>query len=162
MKQKKALTDMLLMLFFMVFAAVAIWYVIPSQIKVTAVMEKEVMSPRTVPYLAAGGVLLVSAIGFVSNLAAWLKARREEGPMERERKTREQWADALLPYGIFALIVVYGLLFKTFGIVAASLIVPPVILFLLRCRKWYMYLILYAFFGLMYALFTLVLHVPIK
>ena len=120
------------------------------------------MSPRTVPYLAAGGVLLVSAIGFVSNLATWLKARREEGPIERERKTREQWADALLPYGIFVLIVVYGLLFKTFGIVAASLIVPPVILFLLRCRKWYMYLILYAFFGLMYALFTMVLHVPIK
>ena len=90
------------------------------------------------------------------------KARREEGPIERERKTREQWADALLPYGIFVLIVVYGLLFKTFGIVAASLIVPPVILFLLRCRKWYMYLILYAFFGLMYALFTMVLHVPIK
>ena len=58
--------------------------------------------------------------------------------------------------------MVYGLLFKTFGIVAASLIVPPVILFLLRCRKWYMYLILYAFFGLMYALFTMVLHVPIK
>ena len=104
---------------------------------------------------------LLTAVMALS-LAAWLKARREEGPAEREKKTREQWADALLPYGIFALIVVYGLLFKTFGIVAASLIVPPVILFLLRCRKWYMYLILYAFFGLMYALFTMVLHVPIK
>ena len=51
MKQKKALQDTLLMLFFMIFSAVMIFLVIPGQIKVTPVMEKEVMSPRTVPYL---------------------------------------------------------------------------------------------------------------
>lgn len=150
------------MLFFIIFAAVTIWYVIPSQIKVTAVMEKEVMSPRTVPYLASSGILLISVFGFITNFVTYLRARRDEMPVDRENKTKDQWVNELFPYFIFALIVVYGLLFRIFGIVVASLIVPAAILFFLRCRKWYMYLILYGFFGIIYTLFTVVLHVPIK
>lgn len=162
MKQKKAMQDMLLMLSFVLFAAVLIWYVIPSQIKVTAVMEKEVMSPRTVPYLAAWGCLLVALGGFLSNLVVYLKERKHHGSAAHEKKTREQQIDELFPYLIFLLIVLYGVLFNLLGIIPASLTVPVVILFLLRCRKWYMYAILYGFFGAMYAIFTVILHVPIK
>ena len=162
MKQKKALQDTLLMLFLMVFSAVMIFVIIPGQIKVTPVMEKEVMSPRTMPYLAAGGMLIMSVIGFGSNLIAYLKERKANEDVVKEKKSREQWLDILLPYFIFLLIVVYGFLFAKFGIVIASLIVPAAILFFLRCRKWYMYAILYGFFGIMYTLFTVVLHVPIK
>lgn len=150
------------MLFFMIFAAVMMFVIIPGQIKVTPVMEKEVMSPRTVPYLAAGGILAISAIGFVSSLFTYLKERKASAGAPKEKKTREQWMDTLFPYFIFLLIVVYGVLFAKFGIVIASIIVPAAILFFLRCRKWYMYAILYAFFGIMYTLFTVVLHVPIK
>lgn len=162
MKQKKALQDTLLMLFFMIFSAVMIFLVIPGQIKVTPVMEKEVMSPRTVPYLAAGGMFIMSAIGFVSSLFSYRKERKASESAVKEKKTREQWMDTLFPYFIFLLIVVYGIFFAKFGIVIASLIIPAAILFFLRCRKWYMYAILYSFFGLMYTLFTVVLHVPIK
>lgn len=148
------------MLFFMIFAAVMMFVIIPGQIKVTPVMEKEVMSPRTVPYLASGGILVISAIGFLSSLFTYLKERKAS--VDAPKKTREQWMDTLFPYFIFLLIVVYGVFFAKFGIVIASLIVPAAILFFLRCRKWYMYAILYAFFGIMYTLFTVVLHVPIK
>lgn len=150
------------MLFFTLLAAVMIWVVIPGQIKVTAVMEKEVMSPRTVPYLAAGGIMLMSVIGFLSNLITYIKERKAAGPARREVKTPSQWTDMLFPYLIFILIVIYGLLFYCFGIVTASLIIPAVILFLLRCRKWYIYLALYGFFGIIYTVFTVILHVPIK
>ena len=162
MKQKKALQDMLLMLFFILVAAVMICVVIPGQIKVTAVMEKEVMTPRTVPYLAAGGIMVMAVIGFFSSLMTYIRERRANGPVEKEAKTSSQRVDALFPYFIFLLIVVYGVLFYYFGIVIASLIVPAVILFFLRCRKWQTYLMLYAFFGIMYTVFTVVLHVPIK
>ena len=162
MKHKKNLQDMFLMLFFMVLAAVMIWVVIPGQIKVTAVMEKEVMTPRTFPYLASAGILVISAVGFISSLVTYLKERAADTGTVKEKKTRQQWMESLFPYFIFLLIVVYGALFYQFGIVIASLIVPPLILFALGCRKWYMYVILYAFFGIMYTLFTVVLHVPIK
>lgn len=162
MKHKKPLQDMFLMLFFMVLAAVMIWVVIPGQIKVTAVMEKEVMSPRTVPYLASAGILIISAAGFISSLVTYLKERAADTGKAKEKKTCQQWIESLFPYFIFLLIVVYGVLFYQFGIVIASLTVPPLILLALGCRKWYMYVILYAFFGIMYTLFTVVLHVPIK
>lgn len=162
MRQKKAFQDMFLMLFFAVVALILIWVVIPNQIKVTAIMEKEVLSPRTVPYLAAGGILLISVIGFLSNLFIWLRERKTDQSVKQESKPKDERINALFSYLIFLLIVLYGVLFQYFGIVVASLVVPPVMLYLLRCRKWYMYLILYAFFGIMYTLFTVVLHVPIK
>lgn len=149
------------MLFFVVLAIVMIWYVIPNYIRITPVMEKEVMSPRTVPYMASIGILVVSSLGFISNLIVYLSERRTSSAV-RGKKTREEWMDTLFPFFVFAMIVLYGFMFYNFGIVIASLIVPALILFCLRCRKWYMYVILYAFFAIMYLLFTVVLHVPIK
>lgn len=149
------------MLFFVILAVVMIWFVIPNYIRVTPVMEKEVMSPRTVPYLASAGILFVSSLGFLSNLIVYLNERKKSAPM-KDKKTREEWEDILFPFIVFAMIAIYGVLFYNFGIVIASIIVPTLILFCLRCRKWYMYLILYGFFAIMYTLFTVVLHVPIK
>lgn len=162
MKQKKAKQDMLLMLFFVVVSLVLLFWVIPSQIKVTAMMEAEAFTPRSYPYLVAGGLLGVSALGFVSSLITYLHLRREEGAMKAAKKTKEEWKKALFPYFIFALIVLYGVMFNLFGIVIATLIVPPIILWALNCRKWQMYVIFYVFTAVVYLLFTQVLMVPIR
>lgn len=162
MKTKNPRQDLFLMLFFMLLAIALIFYIIPNQIKITSIMEAETFSPRSVPYLASGGLLLFSTVGFLQSLAACIKLRAPEKQAAKAKRTKEEWTDLLFPYFIFVLIFSYYLLFRYFGIVIASVIVPPVMLWCLRCRKWYMYAIYYVFFAIMYLLFTAVLGVPIK
>lgn len=162
MKQQKAKKDMFLMLFFILLSLVLLLWMIPTQIKVTAMMESESFTPRTFPYLVVIGLLAVSVIGFINNLTAYIQARKEEGVAEKVKKAKEEWKKELFPYFIFALIILYGVLFNLFGIVIATAIVPPVILWFLRCRKWQMYVVFYAFAAIIYLLFTQVLMVPIR
>ncbi len=68
----------------------------------------------------------------------------------------------LIPLGVFALALVYALLFKYIGFIPATILVPPVLLLLLGCRKWYFYAAVYVFSAVMYAVFRFVLLVPIK
>lgn len=150
------------MLFFILLSLILLLWMIPSQIKVTAMMESESFTPRTFPYLVVGGLLVVSVIGFLNNLTAYIQARKEEGVVEKVKKTKAEWKKELFPYFIFALIVLYGVLFNLLGIVIATLIVPPVILWFLRCRKWQMYVVFYVFAAIVYLLFTQVLLVPIR
>lgn len=150
------------MLFFVVVSLVLLFWAIPTQIKVTAMMETEAFTPRSYPYLVAIGLLAVSVLGFVSNLMTYLRLRKEEGTAKAQKKTKEEWEKELFPYFIFALIVLYGVLFNLFGIVIATLIVPPIILWFLNCRKWQMYVVFYVFAAIIYLLFTQVLMVPIR
>ena len=153
---------MLLMLFFIVLSLVLLLWMIPGQIKVTAMMQSEAFTPRTWPYLIVFALLGVSVVGFINNLTQYLRLRKEEGVAEKAKKTKEEWKKELFPYLIFALIVVYGVLFNLFGIIAATVIVPPIILWCLRCRKWQMYVVFYVFASVIYLLFTQVLMVPIR
>ena len=151
------------MAFFIMLSLALIFWAIPTQIKVTAMMEAESFTPRSFPYLIACGLLLVSVIGFFNDLLAYRKLVRQEaeqaGPEQTERKN---WEEILFPYFIFVLIVIYGLMFKFLGIVPATVVIPPVILWCLRCRKWQMYAAFYAFAAIIYLLFTKVLLVPIR
>ncbi len=151
------------MAFFIMLSLALIFWAIPTQIKVTAMMEAESFTPRSFPYLIAGGLLLVSVIGFFNNFLAYRKLLGQEteqaGEEPEEKKSR---GEILFPYFIFALIVVYGLMFKFLGIVPATLVVPPVILWCLRCRKWQMYVAFFVFAAIIYLLFTKVLLVPIR
>lgn len=159
MKREKVKQDMLLMLFFIAVSLVALLWLIPTQIKVTAMMEAESFTPRTFPYLIVGGLLLTSVIGFVNNLVQFLKLK-DEAPAPK--KTKEERKKELFPVLIFALIVAYVVLFNLFGIIVATVIVPPIILWCLRCRKWYMYVAFYLFAAVLFLLFTQVLMVPIR
>lgn len=162
MDRKKAKTDIYMMLFFIILSLVLLFWVIPTQIKVTAMMEVESFTPKSFPQLIASGLLLVSVIGFVKSLIVYWKLGARGERETAEKRTAGQWREALFPYVIFALIVIYGLLFKCFGIIPATIIVPPIILWCLRCRKWQMYAIFYAFTAIIYLLFTKILLVPIR
>lgn len=162
MKQEKAKKDMLLMVFLMILSLILMIWIIPSQIKVTAMMESESFTPRTWPYMIVFALLVVSVVGFINNLTQYLRLRKEEGAVEKRTRSKEDWARVFFPYLIFTLIVIYGVLFNLFGIVVATVIVPPIILWCLRCRKWQMYAAFYAFSAVVYLLFTKLLLVPIR
>ena len=68
----------------------------------------------------------------------------------------------LSAYIVFLLVLLYGILFAKLGFIAATAIVPPVILLVIGCRKWHYYLIYYAFAAALYALFKYLLLVPIR
>ena len=77
-------------------------------------------------------------------------------------RTRRETVGLFIPFIIFALILVYAVLFIQIGFIPATVIVPPVILFAVGCRKWSYYGIYYAFAAVMYLLFRCVLLVPIR
>lgn len=162
MKQQKAKRDIFLMLLLMVASLVFIVWIIPNYITVTKLMEMEAFTPRTFPNLIAYCLLAASSIGFISALFEYRKAIKEEGRMEKRKKTKEELVDELFPYFIYALILVFVIVYSSFGIIPAMLIVPPIMLWFLNCRNWKSYVAYFVFVTIMYLLFTQILAVPIK
>ena len=162
MKQQKAKQDICLMLFLIAVSLILIIWVIPNYITVTKLMEMEVFTPRTFPNLIAYALLAVSSLGLIGAVVRYIGAVKEEGRQKREKKTAAELKDALFPYLIYALILVFVLVYTLFGIVPAIIVVPPVVLWFLRCRSWKSYLAYYIFAAVIYLLFTQVLGVPIK
>lgn len=166
MNIKKARENLFVMLFFTVFCLFLIAYVIPYEIPIPAVAADQVFTPQTFPTLLAYGLAACTAIGLVKSIIEYVKIvkeMRENGIKEEHKKhSREELLGIFIPYIMYVVVVIYGLLFKYIGFVWAAVIVPPIILFLVKDRKWQHYLIIYAFIAAMYALFKLVLHVPIR
>ena len=126
-------------------------------------LSKEYITPRTFPTALCVVLTAVSLLGIITSCLKYARARREspQQATERAHPTKEKISEKKFPYLMFALILLYSLLFQKIGFVWATVIVPPIILYLLNCRKWYMYLTLYAFAATVYVIFTLVLHVPL-
>lgn len=126
-------------------------------------LSKEYITPRTFPTALCVVLTAVSLLGIITSCLKYARARRKapQQATERAHPTKEKISEKIFPYLMFALILLYSLLFQKIGFVWATVIVPPIILYLLNCRKWYMYLALYAFAATVYVIFTLVLHVPL-
>lgn len=159
MDRNKLKKDILMWGLFLIFSILMIFAIIPAQIPVSAMLAKEYITPRTFPTATCVILAVLSIIGLIHSLFKYSKL--EKVTEEKTHKTKEEIYDSVFPFLIFALILVYALMFKHLGFIWASIVIPPVILFLLNCRKWYMYLALYAFAAVVYIIFTFVLHVPL-
>ena len=78
MNQQKAKRDIFLMLFFIAASLVLIFWLIPSYITVTKLMEQESFTPRTYPNLVAYGLLIVSVLGLINSISSYVKCVRTE------------------------------------------------------------------------------------
>ncbi len=161
MERTKILKDMAMWGFFLILGILLIAVIIPSQIAVSPMLAKEYITPRTFPNALSVALIVVSVIGIVSSGMKYAKLPKEEREAKTEKKSKEQLYDQFFPYIIFALVLLYGLIFKHLGFIVATVFIPPVILFLLNCRKVYVYAALYGFAALIYVVFTFVLHVPL-
>ncbi len=162
MNINKVIKDLYLMIFFTGLSLLLLFFVIPSQIKVPALASSETFNPQTYPRLLAIGMLIVSIIGLVKTIIDYLHLKKIGVNQHREESYSNKKQETLFPYLIFSCIVVYMLIFRFWGIVPATLIIPPCLLYLLNCRSWNMYLFLYLFAGLVYILFTRILLVPLR
>lgn len=159
MDRKEIKKDILMWSIFLVLGILMIVVIIPTQIPISAMLTKEHITPRTFPTAICVVLIVLSAIGLIKSLLKYSKLEKTEEA--KVRKTKDEVYDSVFPLLIFALALVYAFVFKYFGFICATVIIPPIILYLLNCRKWYMYLALYAFAALVYIIFTVVLHVPL-
>ena len=161
MDRNKVKKDIMMWSIFLILGLLIAFVIVPSQIPVSAMLAKEYITPRTFPTAVCVVLAGLSVIGLMDSLRKWRTLEKSSDEGEKQPRTKEEIYDSIFPILIFALILVYALMFKYLGFVWASVIVPPVILYLLNCRKWYMYLALCIFAAVIYVVFTLVLHVPL-
>ncbi|MDL2247766.1 tripartite tricarboxylate transporter TctB family protein [Bacteroides sp. OttesenSCG-928-J23] len=164
MEAKKARGD--IVLYAVLTAAGAVFYkwIIPTQIYISKTASAEAFSPDTFPNAVTTLFVLASLAGLILSIFRYSGAVKREGRPEKSQKvwTARDCIGVAMPFIVFGLIVVYAMLFNAVGFILATAIVPPVILFVIGCRKWHYYAIYYGFVTLMYLLFRLVLMVPIR
>ena len=143
-----------------------VFYIIPVLIKVPAAAKKDVFTPQTFPYFCGVIMLLCSAAGTVKAVVQFQRARAaavEAGTIHEKPapKTTHERITAFIPWIVYALVVLYGLGINRIGFILPTLVMIPVILTLLGCRKWQWYLYVYLFAAAMWAIFKFVLHVQL-
>lgn len=165
MNRKNAKRDIILYIC-MAAASVAVYlWVIPAQIHMNATAKQETFNPDTFPRFVTIIFFLACIGGLLNAVRLYLQAGRTEAPQpagERRRLTRREILTRLIPYLIFLLTLVYGILFKAVGFIPATVIMIPAFLLVIGCRKWSYYAIVYAFTAGLYLLFRYVVHVPIR
>ena len=164
MNAKKARGDIILYGIFTVVGVILYKWIIPTQIYMSKTASAEPFSPDTFPNAVTILFILASLAGLILAIYHYCKAVKAEGKPVKEPvvRTRRETVGLFIPFIIFALILVYAVLFIQIGFIPATVIVPPVILFAVGCRKWSYYGIYYVFAAVMYLLFRYVLLVPIR
>ena len=164
MEAKKARGDIVVYLVLSIASIIFYRYVIPTQIYMSKTAQAETFSPDTFPNVVSVMFIIASVCGLVLAVYRYCKAVQAERKPQKEKKelSRQELIGNLIPLIVFLLVLLYAFLFKAIGFIAATAIVPPVILFVIGCRKWHYYPIYYAFAAIMYLLFRYVLLVPIR
>lgn len=163
MEAKKARGDIILYGILTVAGIVFYKWIIPMQIYVSKAASAEAFSPDTFPNAATILFTVAALIGFVYAIFCYWKAVKAEGKPEKtgEKMTRREFVGIFIPFIVFGLVILYAVLFSVIGFIPATIIVPPVILLVIGCRKWSYYAIYYVFAAVMYCLFRYILMVPI-
>jgi len=164
MEIKKVRQDIVVMAFIMIVSALFYTYFIPSQIRLSSAWSGNTsFSSRTFPYVLAAGMFIVSSIGFLKALISYIKLKKtaETVKTNAQEKTGQKILEKAMPFIIYALIIVYIILFNKIGFILSTLIMTPLMMFLLRCRNWRYYLYVYAFEAVVYVIFIAVFKIPL-
>lgn len=163
MKAKTARNNLILFAVLLVAAIVFYIFIIPTQIYMSALAKAEAFSPDTFPRAVTVIFIISAVLGVIGSLVQYIRAVKIEGKPVKEKKERSKEGRyaILIPYIVFVLCLVYAILFKEIGVIWATLIVTPVILFAMKCRNWKYYVIVYVFCAVLYALFKFILKVPL-
>lgn len=164
MEAKKARGDIILYSVLAIAGILFYVFVIPGQIYISKTAGAEAFSPDTFPNAVTLLFVIASLCGLALAVYRYCKAVRMEGKPQKESapRSRREIVGDFMPFIVFALVLLYAVLFMMIGFIPATLVVPPVILFVIGCRKWHYYPIYYVFAALMYLLFRYILLVPIR
>lgn len=163
MEAKKARQDIVLYSVLLAVSFVFYKWIIPTQIYMNALARMEKFNPDTFPNFATIFFMVATLMGLVGAIVRYVMAVKVEGKPSKEKveKTKREKVGVWMPFIVFALVLVYIIIFAKVGFIPATAIIPPIILFVIGCRKPHFFLYYYGFVTLMYLLFRFVLSVPI-
>lgn len=164
MEAKKARGDIILYAVLSVLGFVFYKYIIPGQVYMSLTASAEAFSPDTFPNAVTILFTGAAVCGLILAIIRYIKAIRVEGKPQKgsSKKAKNERIGDFMPLIVFALCLLYVILFGWLGFIPATILVPPVILYVIGCRKWNYYPIYYAFAAAMYLLFRFILLVPIR
>lgn len=164
MEAKKARGDIILYAVLTVAGVIFYIFVIPGQIYMSKTAGAEAFSPDTFPNAVTILFVLASLCGLALSISRYSLAVKREGKPGKNAvpRTRKEIIGEFMPFIVFALVLVYAVLFMKVGFIFATAVIPPVILFVIGCRTWRYYPIYYVFAAFMYLLFRSILMVPIR
>lgn len=163
--KKKILRDLCSMLFFAVIAVLFYFVFIPQQVTIASWNAgSSTFNGTTFPNLVTGAIFIASVIGIIKNLILLARLPKDAGQAEKAEKAKETIHSKLsefLPFLMTLVIIGYYFLFVHAGYIIATLIMAPVLLLLLRCKKWTYYMYVYAFALVIYLIFVYILKVQL-
>ena len=152
MEIKRQRTNIIVSAIIIVIAAITWFFVIPSQIRVNSLWgSSSGVTGRTFPYFATALIAMAALGELIQSAMAYTKLKRSGAKAE--------WTSELRAVLIFALCIIYAVLFDRVGYIVSTLIVPPVMLFVMGSRKWYHYASVYAVGAAMYLIFVYLLQI---
>lgn len=163
---RKARENFIVMFICTVLVAVLLVYVIPYLIKVPAAAKKDTFTPQTFPYFLGVVMAVCALVGDIKYGIIFVKARKEalqNGCLKEKdppKSTHEKLVK-MMPWIMYLLIVLYGYGINKIGFIIPTAIMIPVVLMLLRCKKWQYYLYVYLFAAAIWAAFKFLLHVQL-
>lgn len=163
MKSKKIKEDIIAYGVVLAVALVAIFYIIPSQVTVPKAASG-LFTPRTYPYICFTVIAICSAIGLCRSVIRFISGKKNDPDFMKgfrawKEKSGREKLGAFMPWICAALCILYAILFSKIGFIPATLIVAPIILFVLGDKKPLHYVYVYAFCAVMYVIFKVVLGV---
>jgi hypothetical protein len=160
---KKTRQDIIVMALLMIVSLFFYFVFIPSQIPMSANWSGNVsFSSRTFPSFLMVALFITTGIGLIRGIiryAAVLKKGRAEAAVAKHDK--KEIFKIVAPYITYVFILLYCVLFQKIGYIFSTLLVPPVLMFFLGCRKWLTYIGIYVFAAILYAVFKLIMRVPL-
>lgn len=131
----------------------ALWFLIPSQI---ATKETSSINAQTIPRIAIGGMFIFAVCLLIEGL---LSSEKKELIISSEAFGSENFKREMrsILYALF--LVAYCFMIKPLGFLLSTVILVIAIMLYYGARKWYYYVIPLGMVGVVYYVFSVLLHV---
>ncbi len=160
MEKQKLRNNLVASGIFVAFSAFMVFYAISHEISVKSLLGSSMSSidSRLFPYITSAFIGVLALVEFAVTLGKYL--RLGSGGADQTRVAQGS-RGILLALGLFGLFAGYAVLFRYFGFIAATSVVPPVVLFVMGSRKWYHYASFYVVAAITYILFVHALNIAL-
>lgn len=153
-KAKKSILAAAILLVFIIMMLV---YAIPTQISTSNILgSASTMDSRWFPTVVSVLIGLLAAFELVTNI---IKLKNEKSSENADNVESADKKGMIKSLAVFALFVLYLVLFANFGFIISSILVPPVVLFILGGRKWQYYLCYFIVVAITYVIFMYALNI---
>jgi hypothetical protein len=161
MEQKKIVREIFIGLFMMILSLLTLIVFIPQQVQLSTTFGQEIgFSSRSFPYITTGLIGVAAMIQVIVSIISYLKIRKKHMETKEKQPNKNMYGE-VLSIVIFMLFVAYAFIFSKFGFIIASVIIPPIILFVLKSEKKVYYVSVYGFIALVFVVFQYLLKIQL-